>query len=557
MLRFSPALALTLFLGPVIAGALCTIAPAFDVLPALGRSTPSLRPWQELFAEPGFTAALRLTLVTGSLSSVLAFVIAVLIAGALYDRRAARRGEALLSFMLATPHAAIAVGLAFLIAPSGWIARLIAPVAGWTQPPDAILVNDPAGMALIAGLIVKEVPYLLMMMLAALNQTRWRDQARLARALGYRPFATWLKVILPQIYPQLRLPLFAMIAYSFSTVDMAIILGPSTPPTLAVLTVRRFTDRDIEQYFVACAAACLVAALVLVAIAAWLLAERAAQRLGSAWIARGQRGGALAASGALGRAAAILLIAVGVGTILALLVSSITGAWRFPDILPARWTTSHWRRQLAELGSELLTTIVTALAATLLGLVLAIACLENERRRGRAAGARTLWLLYAPLLVPQVAFLLGLQILLVALNVDGTWVALVWAHLVFVFPYMFLSLADPWRAFDPRYARTAATLGAPPRAILWRVVLPMLLRPVLIAAAVGFAVSVALYLPTLFAGAGRFATLTTEAVTLASGADRQVVAVVAFMQAALPLLVYAAALIAPVIVWRNRRALRP
>ena len=43
----------------------------------------------------------------------------------------------------------------------------------------------------------------------------------------------------------------------------------------------------------------------------------------------------------------------------------------------------------------------------------------------------------------------------------------------------------------------------------------MLLRPLLIALAVGFAVSVAQYLPTLFAGGGRFSTLTTEALSLA------------------------------------------
>ena len=51
--------------------------------------------------------------------------------------------------------------------------------------------------------------------------------------------------------------------------------------------------------------------------------------------------------------------------------------------------------------------------------------------------------------------------------------------------------------------------------------LPMLLRPMATAAAIGFAVSVAQYLPTLFIGAGRVATLTTEAVTLSSGADRR------------------------------------
>ena len=42
----------------------------------------------------------------------------------------------------------------------------------------------------------------------------------------------------------------------------------------------------------------------------------------------------------------------------------------------------------------------------------------------------------------------------------------------------------------------------------------MLLRPLLIAGAVGFAVSAAQYVPTLFAGGGRFMTLATEALSL-------------------------------------------
>jgi putative thiamine transport system permease protein len=58
----------------------------------------------------------------------------------------------------------------------------------------------------------------------------------------------------------------------------------------------------------------------------------------------------------------------------------------------------------------------------------------------------------------------------------------------------------------------------------------MLLRPILFAIAIGFSVSVAQYLPTLFVGAGRFDTLTTEAGSLASGSDRRVVAVFALCQ---------------------------
>jgi putative thiamine transport system permease protein len=86
--------------------------------------------------------------------------------------------------------------------------------------------------------------------------------------------------------------------------------------------------------------------------------------------------------------------------------------------------------------------------------------------------------------------------------------------------------------------------------------LPMLLRPILIAAAVGFSVSIALYLPTLFAGAGRFDSLTIEAVAANAGGDRRIAGVYGFLQAALPLAAFAAALILPAIAFRHRRGLR-
>jgi putative thiamine transport system permease protein len=84
----------------------------------------------------------------------------------------------------------------------------------------------------------------------------------------------------------------------------------------------------------------------------------------------------------------------------------------------------------------------------------------------------------------------------------------------------------------------------------------MLLRPILVAGAVGFAVSVGLYLPTLFAGAGRVDTLTTEAVALASGADRRAIGVYALAQMTLPFLAFALAAIIPASLYRNRKGLR-
>ena len=50
------------------------------------------------------------------------------------------------------------------------------------------------------------------------------------------------------------------------------------------------------------------------------------------------------------------------------------------------------------------------------------------------------------------------------------------------------------------------------------------------------AVSVAQYLPTLYVGEGRFSTVTTEAVTLASGGQRSLVAAYAWLQWLIPVL---------------------
>jgi len=221
---------------------------------------------------------------------------------------------------------------------------------------------------------------------------------------------------------------------------------------------------------------------------------------------------------------------------------SLARRWPYPEALPVTWTLDNWVRQAYGLWWAGSTTLLVGIAAAVVALALTLGCLENEQRRGLTTTGRGLWLLYTPLLVPQLGFLFGAQILTVRLGFDGTWTALIWSHLLFVLPYVFLSLADSYRSLDPRFARAALCLGATPSRVFWRVKLPMLARPILFAVAVGFAVSVAQYLPTLFAGAGRFATLTTEAVALAGGADRRVLGVYAFLQALLPLIAFAAVL---------------
>jgi putative thiamine transport system permease protein len=237
-------------------------------------------------------------------------------------------------------------------------------------------------------------------------------------------------------------------------------------------------------------------------------------------------------------------------------VWSFAKTWFFPKAFPAAWTLSHWERHAPDVAGATVVTLAIGLTAALIALALAIGCLQNERVNGLGSATRALWLLYTPLLVPQISFLFGTQMLLVWMNLDGTWIALVWSHLLFVFPYVFLSLADPWRSFDLRYRTSALALTGSLRRSFLRIELPMMLKPAIVALAIGFAVSVGQYLPTVFAGGGRFTTLTVEAVTLSSSNDPRVTGIYSLAQAVLPLVMYLIAIGLPAWRFRNRLGMR-
>jgi putative thiamine transport system permease protein len=536
VLRLAPPLTILIFLGPVAAGLLGTALPAFGWLPAIGADEPGLEPWRRLLAMPGLGHALAITLGSGLVSTALAFTAAATIAAATHDTALRRPLALLVPVLLAVPHLASAIGFAFLAAPSGWPARLVSPwLTGWQRPPDLLTLNDPWGVTLTLGLAVREAPFLLFAILAAMGQVDTARQLRVARSLGYGTAEAWAKLVLPQLFPLLRLPLCAVLAFALSVVDVAIVLGPSTPAPLAVELVRLAADPDLAVRLPAAAGALLLLLLTVAVAAAVHGGQLLLARWTHPWLACGpsrRRDRALRLTGLLATA---IVGGLGLASLASLVLWSVAGPWRFPATLPDAFTLESWRWAAHGLHSPLATSLALGLASAALALALTLACLEHESRTPPRSTARVIWLVYLPLLIPQLSFLFGLQVVLITAGLDGTWPALVWTHLVFVLPYVFLMLRGPYLALDPHYSSAARVLGRTEAWVFWRVKLPLLRRPVAVAAAVGITVSLALYLPTLFAGGGRFATLTTETLALAGSADRRLAATAGLVLALTPL----------------------
>ena len=460
--------------------------------------------------------------------------------------------------LLAVPHAAIAQALSVNLSPSGFWMRLLSPWAtGYSRPPSAwVWDQHPDGWTLILALAVKELPYFLVLIYTYSATLPVRDWIRTGAGLGYGALASWWHLALPAILPRLVLPVFVVLAFSASVVDVAAIVGPSGLKTYAH-SLHSAWQNDTPRAQVLAGALWLLLLTLLLFAVAWVLVALAGQALRRGWVWRRTVPGlgVVQLGGAVGLGLlSCAYLSLGLLPLLSLVE---TFGRSFPALLEGRLGFAGWTQAVQLALPTLPITLALAGATAFLSLLGALWLLEGESRNRWGQGLFDT-LLLVPLLVPQFAFLSGAAFLGLKWGwiPDQGFLVAVWFHGLFVFPYVFLVLAPAFRGLDPALSRTAASLGKSPNVRFWRLKLPLLLRPLCFAFAWGVAVSLALYLPTFFASVGRFETLLSVAVTQLAGKSDSLRAVWGLLLLVLPFLFFAVAALASTWQARSRRGLR-
>ena len=534
-----------LFLVPVLAGLASVVGSAFHYLPALDFYTFSLSPWRVLLATTGLTKMLSLTICSAVLSTLLSLLLALGVVSVLWGTRQWYTLQRWLSPLMAVPHVALAFGIMFVLMPSGLLPRVLALLFNWQSPPHWQTVQDPYGISLILLLVLKETPFLIFMTAAATAQLPIANTLRLGSSLGFQPSVVWLKLIWPQLYPMIRLPVYTVLAFAMSVVDVALVLGPANPPTFAVQILQWIQDPDLNNSLCAAAGSVLLLLLVVTVIGCFHLAHTFAGRIARNWLTNGHRGHSSMQWLLLARTAwqGLLILFLTSGG--ALLVWSFVWRWRFPSLWPD-WSWQSWDRAWDGLGDPISNSLLIGGASALIATVIAVLLLELHQCQTNAAVARRLSLIigaamYMPLLLPQVTFLFGVQVLLLRWQLDGQLISVIGVHLLFVLPYCYLSLYGPWQRYDQRHSIQGLLLSRSHWRTFVQVKLGLLWQPLLASLSLGFAVSIGQYLPTLLAGAGRIETVTTAAAGLVSGGNRRLIGVHGLIQMVLPFLAYALA----------------
>jgi putative spermidine/putrescine transport system permease protein len=250
-LMLAPAVVTVLVLfGGAMAGAVRTS------LTPLGGHTSAVA-WRTLAHDSEFHDAVAFTLRTAAVSTALAALLAVLVA--LIARRSGSAVRALLALPVPVPHLLMATVAVLWLAPGGLVERVLGSL-----PVD--VVHDRAGAGIVLVYLYKEVPFLVVLLLAAIGKG-YRDRDEAAAAVGVSPAQRLRWVLWPTIRGPLVVGGIVVFAYVAGAFEVPLALGPSYPPTVAEYALQS-SDADLIVGPSVAAAALLVSAAVSILLAA-------------------------------------------------------------------------------------------------------------------------------------------------------------------------------------------------------------------------------------------------------------------------------------------------
>jgi putative thiamine transport system permease protein len=303
------------------------------------------------------------------------------------------------------------VGAAFVLAPSGWLVRLIAAPLGLTTPPAFAYGAGYDLLVLGAVLVLKETPFLVAVLVAVARERRGPPlpgagpEPRLRRH-GSPPQAPGAAMARPleargRCRPRLR--------HRQSWSWPSSWVRPPRPSCLCWSSIS--SHPDLKRRLDGSAAALLLIALTGLGYVTYRVGHKARRpRLQAPGSPRAQHPGLTRWLARIGDSATTLLLAFLALTVVVLALWSLAGPWRFPDPLPATLHLDLWQRRAPLLLAHAGTTALIAVTTALIALAVVLLWLETT---GRTAPPVWLWL---PLVVPQIAFLFGLQVLLLILG---------------------------------------------------------------------------------------------------------------------------------------------
>lgn len=230
--------------------------------------------------------------------------------------------------------------------------------------------------------------------------------------------------------------------------------------------------------------------------------------------------------------AGLVLVVVGL-PFCQLLIWSLSDRWFYPDLLPQAWGVRAWQYIFGTAGNQIINAVFQSIAVAA---ATASAALAIGFPAGRALGLYTFRgkdlisvLLTLPVIVPPLCVAMGLHLWFIRLGLTEQFSGVVLVHLTFCLPYAVFVMWGVFSNYNPDFEDQARSLGAKTSRVVLRIMLPMTLPGIVVAALFSFLLSWSQYLATLIIGGGKITTLPVILFALMASGDRPVAAAVSIV----------------------------
>lgn len=522
---------------PITFGILGFLLPSFGYFPILDKHQFNLDYFYVSSNVPGISKSIILSFFTGFVSTVLALFFSQLIILSIFQSRVYSFIKTIISPLLALPHVTMAIGLLFIFSPSGLLLRIFSPwLTGFERPPNIFIIPDDYGFFLILGLVLKEIPFFILVSISAIEQFGARKFFNLGKSLQHTTFSVWCVLLFPLIYHRIRLIVFIVIAFAASVVDMSLLLAPSTPSTLAIQILQNYQSSEPKSLFIASNLALIQLLVILKLFLIWFLLEKL---LSNKYLFTFLVNAVSYKSNLIKYFTFTLILILSILSFLTIISSflwGLGGNWYFPNLLPKNISFEVLTIFLNENKSLILISVFIPLIVSILSCLIVtlwVELTESLNKRNQFLEG----LIFLPLLIPQISFLIGMQSFLIPLNFNNFLLPLIIVELFYVIPYSFIILAPSFRAISKDILKVASSLGKNRFERLILVKIPMIMPTFLLSIAIGMLVSFALYTPVYFIGAGRVTTLTVETLNLSLSGAKRDLGVATIFQIIIPIII--------------------
>ena len=443
--------------------------------------------------------------------------------------------------LLAMPHSALALGLLLALSAGGVGWRWLAPILDLPVHVQYLFPRDKWGLGAILSLGIKESAFLTATAVIIAKRLPLQSYRVIAAQAGLTPSECHHQLIWPQILRSLWPAVFVVFVFSLTNLEVSLILAPDQPQLIGVRLFRLLIDPDPLNRQ---AGSIGLIILLLVLGLIWLVFQilNRSRVSDKRW--------SLPGINLVARLFTISFSGLIFMAVVSLLIWSVTLRWDVLESLPI--VSIHALTSIFSLLSPLVTTLVIGFSTSVIAVFIAVGILEYSVSRGHN---RLHWIWWAYLWMPALPLASGLLAWVYFLGGSpGVWPVIL-GHTLIALPYVMIIVSEPWFDRDIRHEMILKQSSMSVCLRLFRVWVPRHSRLLVLAGALAFAVSCALYTQTVLLGGGRVETLMTELIVTV-GSDRRSSAVAGLINLLLPFVAFTLALLINQSLWKHRAGMQ-